>query len=276
MNRNQFLILLALVAAIGAAGLLVHQHNQQSWNSGGSAAGSKLLPNLSVNDVAQITIQSGTNTLELARRDNLWRVSQRAGYPANFSQISELLLKLADLKVVQSEDIGPSQLGRLQLLPPGAGANTATRIEFKDQNAKTLGALLLGKKHMRKPGANAQLGGMGDEGWPDGRYVMADGAKSVAVISDPLDTVEPKPDSWLNKDFLTIEKPRAIAVRFPRRPTTGSSRARPTPTTGDWPAPNPARNWIRPKFQASPARSVPAASTTSPQRPPPLPPARRC
>jgi hypothetical protein len=232
MNRNQFLILLALVAAIGAAGLLVHQHNQQSWNSGGSAAGSKLLPNLSVNDVAQITIQSGTNTLELARRDNLWRVSQRAGYPANFSQISELLLKLADLKVVQSEDIGPSQLGRLQLLPPGAGANTATRIEFKDQNAKTLGALLLGKKHMRKPGANAQLGGMGDEGWPDGRYVMADGAKSVAVISDPLDTVEPKPDSWLNKDFLTIEKPRAIAVRFPE--ATNDWQLTRASDTNDW------------------------------------------
>ncbi len=64
--------------------------------------GQKLLPNLAVNDIAQITIQSGTNELNLAKRDNLWRVRERGDYPANFSQISDLLLKLADLKIVQT------------------------------------------------------------------------------------------------------------------------------------------------------------------------------
>ena len=69
---------------------------------------------------------------------------------------------------------------------------------------------------MKKPAANAQPGGMGDEGWPDGRYVMAGaGAKTVALISDPLDNVQPKPEQWLNKDFLSVEKPRTIAVKFP-------------------------------------------------------------
>ena len=86
---------------------------RHSWQGGGQTIGQKLLPDLPVNDIAQITIQSGTNELDLAKRDNLWRVRERDDYPANFSQISDLLLKFADLKIVQTEEIGPSQLGPL-------------------------------------------------------------------------------------------------------------------------------------------------------------------
>jgi hypothetical protein len=68
---------------------------------------------------------------------------------------------------------------------------------------------------MRKSSQPSQFG-EGDEGWPDGRYVKV-GADSdeVALISDPLDTVEPKPEQWLSKDFFRVEKARSIAVAFP-------------------------------------------------------------
>jgi Flp pilus assembly protein CpaB len=106
MNRKQFIILLVLVVVVGAAGLLVRQRSNNSWQGGGTAIGQKLLPNLAVNDVAQIAIKSGTNELNLVKRDNLWRVRERGDYPANFSQISEVLMKLADLKIAQTEEIG--------------------------------------------------------------------------------------------------------------------------------------------------------------------------
>ena len=216
MNRKQFLILLGLVVVIGAAGLFVYRQKNTSWHEEGATLGQKLLPNLPVNDVAQINIKSGADSLTLARQNNLWRVPERADYPANFTQISELLMKLADLKIAQNEEVGPSQLGRFELLPPAAAPNTGTAMELKDQSGKLIGSVLLGKKHMKKPAANAQPAGMGDEGWPDGRYVMTGtGAKTVALISDPLDTVQTKPEPWLNKDFLNVEKPRLIAVQFP-------------------------------------------------------------
>jgi hypothetical protein len=234
MNRKQFVILLVLVVVIGAAGLLVRQRNSDSWHSGGTAIGRKLLPDLPVNDIAQITIKSGADQVSLARQNNLWRVHDRADYPANFSQISEMLLKFADLKVVQNEEVGPSQMARFELLPPGPGSNTAASIDFKDQNGKAVGSLLLGKKHMKKPAANPQFPGMGDEGWPDGRYVMTGGASAgtVALISDPLENVQPKPDQWLNKDFLTVEKPDAIAVQFPE--ATNSWKLTRASETNDW------------------------------------------
>ena len=232
MNRKQFVILLVLVAVLGAAGLVIHQRGQQSWHRAGQSIGQKLLPDFPVNDIAQIIVKSGTNQLNLARRDNLWCVAERGNYPANFAQISELLLKLADLKIVQVEEIGPSQLGRFELLPAGAGANTGTSVEFKDAGGKTRNAVLLGKKHLRKPAANSRFGGMGDEGWPDGRYVKADDAKTVALISDALDSVQPRPESWLSKDFYSIEKPRSIAVRFPE--ATNSWKLTRASETNDW------------------------------------------
>ena len=233
MNRKQFLILLALVVVIGAAGLFVYREKNTSWQERGAAIGRKLLPGLAINDVAQITIKSGAGDVSLARQNNLWRVQERGGYPANFTQISELLMKFADLKTAQNEEVGPSQLGRFELLPPGAAPNTGTALEFKDQSGKTLASVLLGKKHMKKPAANSQPGGMGDEGWPDGRYVMAGaGAKTVALISDPLDSVQPKPEQWLNKDFLSVEKPRAIAVQFPE--ATNSWMLDRASETNDW------------------------------------------
>jgi len=233
MNRKQFLILLGLVVVLGAAGLFVYRQKHTSWQESSGAIGQKLLPNLAVNDVAQITIKSGAGDVTLARQNNLWRVQERGDYPANFGQISELLMKFADLKSAQNEEIGPSQLGRFELLAPGAAPNTGTAVELKDQAGKSVGSLLLGKKHMKKPAANAQPAGMGDEGWPDGRYVMAGaGAKTVALISDPLDTVQPKPEQWLNKDFLSVEKPHTIAVNFPQ--TTNSWKLDRASETNDW------------------------------------------
>jgi hypothetical protein len=232
MNRKQFILLLALAVLIGSAGLMVYQRNHSNWESAGITIGGKLLPGLTINDVAQIHMQSGTNSLLLARRDNLWRVQERGNYPANFSQISDLLLKCADLKIIQSETVGPSQLGRFDLLPPDAPANAATLVEFKDQAGKTLASILLGKNHMKQAAASAGPEGM-DGGWPDGRYVMIGGvANSVALISDPLDSIQPQPAQWLNKDFLSIEKPSAVSVQFAT--ATNSWKLTRSSETNDW------------------------------------------
>src|SRR6185437_16019484 len=153
MNRKQLTILLVLVVILGAAGWLIRQHDSNSWQSAGQTIGQKLLPDLPVNDITQITIQSGTNELDLAKHDKIWCVRERHDYPANFSQISDLLLKFADLKIAQTEEVGPSQLGRFELLPPGAGTNTGTWIVFKDAGGKSRGSVFLGKNHLNKPAA---------------------------------------------------------------------------------------------------------------------------
>ena len=224
MNRKQFIVLLAVVAVIAAAGWVVYQRGNSSWQQANQAIGGKLLPNLQVNDVAQISIQSATNRVIVEKTNGLWRVRERAGYPADFSRVSGVLTKLADLKIVQDEEIGPSQLGRFDLLPPDAAANGGTEVEIKDQSGKTLASVLLGKVHSNQQG--------GGEGWPDGRYVKTGSGQQVALISDPLDNIQPKPEDWLDKTFFRIQNPRMIEVTFPA--ATNSWELTRSSATNNW------------------------------------------
>ena len=214
MNLKQLGILLTLVVIVGGAGLVLHNRDKSSWSGGGAEVGKKLLGDFPFNDVAHISIRHGTNELNLVKKDDLWRVRERGDYPANFSQISEFLLKARDLKIVQSEEVGPSQLPRMELAE-GQGNTSPVVVEFKDQSDKSIRTLLLGKKHVKKPTAPSPAEG-GDEAFPDGRWVKV-GADSpnAALIADSLDNVDAKPDQWVNKDFIHIEKPKSIEVDFP-------------------------------------------------------------
>ena len=96
MNRKQLILLVVIVALVGAAGWVIYQRGNSSWQGAGQTIGGKLLPNLPINGVEQIAIDSGTNQLTLEKHNEIWSVRERDDYPANFSQISDLLVKLAD------------------------------------------------------------------------------------------------------------------------------------------------------------------------------------
>ena len=215
MNRKQLVTLVILGAVIGALALVVSRRNAASYvTNGEGGAGRKLLPDFPLNDVAHIHFKQGTNELNLVRQEDAWTVRERDSYPANFQEIGDFLRKVWDLKVVQTEQIGPSQYPRLELAESDKGTNSATLVEFKDKSDKTLQAVLLGKKHMRKSGNPSPFGGA--DGWPDGRYVLVvNGPKDVAVVSDALAEVDTKPERWLNKDFFKVEKLKSIAVTHP-------------------------------------------------------------
>src|SRR6266436_3972540 len=113
MNRKQLAILLVLGAVIGALGFFVSRRNAASYQSSGEGgAGRKLLPDFPINDVARIDIKQGTNELSLALQDDQWSVRQRYGYPANFQEVGDFLRKIWELKVVQTEQVGPSQYSK--------------------------------------------------------------------------------------------------------------------------------------------------------------------
>ncbi len=231
MNRKQLLTLLVLVAVIGGAGFLLFKKQAADWK-GGTASGQKLLPDLPINDVARVVIKQGTNELNLAKKDDLWRVRERADYPANYSQISEFLIKAGDLKVVQTEAVGASQLGRLELLPPGPATNTATLVEFCDKSDKVVKGLLLGKKQMKEAPQRSEMD-FGGGGWAVGRFVMVAGTSgSAAVISDALENIAPKADQWLSKDFFKVEKPKSVTVTYAE--ATNSWSLSREAETNDW------------------------------------------
>ena len=211
MNRKQLITLLLAGIVIGGLGWHFANRQQESYRTSDVQAGQKLLPAFPINDVAQITIKDAKSELNLVKQDDSWKVRERYNYPANFSEISELVRKFADLKSVQSVTVGASQLGRLELVTPSSGGtNSGTLLQFKDKADKPIQSVTLGKKYTKESQAS-QFGGGGD--FPAGRYVMTQATPpAVWLVSDPLSNVEPKPESWLNKDFFKIDRIRSVSV----------------------------------------------------------------
>jgi hypothetical protein len=227
MNRKQLVFVIILGLVLGGAGL--YKYRQRQTPTKDARMGTKLLGDFDVNAVAAIRIQSASNSLNLVKEGEVWTVRERSGYPANFGTIADFVRKLADLKIAKPVTVGPSRLPMLELVPPeknGAGV----LVELKDGAGKTTKSVLLGAKHMREGRGG---GPMGDAGWPDGRYVMVDNKPdNIALVSDALTQAEPKAEDWINKDFIKVEKLKAVSVTTTN--ATNNWKVNRETETGDW------------------------------------------
>jgi hypothetical protein len=230
MNRNQLLIILGIGLVLGGIGLYLNKQKAASYQSTAKTDTEKLLGDFPINDVAQVTIRQHTNAVNLVKGE-VWSVPERAGYPANAGDIIELARKLWDLRSAQSQKIGASQLGRMELLPPDqGGTNSATLVELKGKDGKTIRSVLLGKKSMRGGGGDDQFGG---GGWPNGRWLyLPDKPGTAYLVTEAFAEIEPKPERWLGKDFFKVEKAKSVAVNFPT--ATNSWKLTRETEAGEW------------------------------------------
>ena len=220
MNRKQFLVLIIALLVLGSAGLVLNWQDIAAYRASGARIGAKLLPEFRIADVAEIRLQDAKNQVTLARKENAWVVQERDGYTANFQEIGDLMVKLLELKVTQSEQVVASLLPRLELgepakvgdaAEPRRGEGAGTLVEFKDSTGKPLARLILGKKVLKKDPLNPLPSAQ--DGVPAGRYVLPASARdTVVVVSDPLNGAEAGPGKWLNKEFFTAERIKTLAV----------------------------------------------------------------
>lgn len=211
MNRKQFLILVIALAVLGGAGLALFWQDIAAYRTAGARIGARLLPGFNMSEVAQIRLQDAKSEVTLVRKDSSWRVRERSDYPANVQSIGDLLTKLSELKVVQSESVGASLLPRLDLAAPGKGEGGGTLVEFKDAAGKTTSSLILGKKILKKDPMNPLPNAV--DGVPAGRYVKVAGAQdTVIVVSDPLEGATASPGAWLVKHFFKADRIKTLTV----------------------------------------------------------------
>ncbi len=220
MNRKAFLILIALLVILGGVGLALRWQDVGTWGGGDTKIGSKLFAKLSINDVTQIRLVDGKGVATLELKGQRWVVKERRDYHANYADISELLtVKLPDLKVVQTENVGPTLLPRLNLVQPAVNANkdatkdskeaenTGTLLELSDKSGKGVASLLLGKKVIKIEDSPLPI----KQEKPVGRYVLYPGNPTVLVVSDGLVSAEAKPERWLAKDFFKADRMKSLA-----------------------------------------------------------------
>jgi len=211
MNRKQFLYLVLALLVLGGAGLALFWRNVADYQASGARIGAKLLPALKIADVAQVRLQDSKRQVTLVRKDKTWVVHERGDYPASFQEISDLMIKLVEIKVTQAEKVGASLWPRVELADPGKGEGGGTLVEFKDNAGRALAALVLGKKVLKKDPVNPLPSAK--DGVPAGRYVrVASDKDAVVVVADPLNAAQAAPGRWLNKDFFKVDRIRTLAV----------------------------------------------------------------
>jgi hypothetical protein len=211
MNRKQFLLLILTLLVLGGAGIALFWQDIAAYRTAGAKIGGKLLPNLKIADLAQLELRDAKSQVTLVRKENYWVVQEREGYPADFKAISDFVIKLTDAKIVQADTIGESLLPRVELVEPGKGEGAGTLVVLKDKDGKTLAALVLGKKVLKKDPGNPLPAAQ--DGVPAGRYVRVLGNKDqIAVVSDPLAAGDAQPGKWLDKDFAKIDRIKTLTV----------------------------------------------------------------
>jgi hypothetical protein len=211
MNRKTFLILIGLLVVLGGAGLALFWQDLNAWRSTGTKIGSKPFQKLPVNEVAQIRLYDGKGEVTLALKDGRWVVRQRADYSASVQDIGDLLVKLPDLKVVQTESVGAALLPRLNLVAPGKDAKAegaGTELQLSDKSGKVIGSLLLGKIVVKKEPSPLPI----QQETPVGRYVLSPGNPTVLVMSDALKNADAKPEKWLARDFFKAERIKSLGA----------------------------------------------------------------
>jgi hypothetical protein len=211
MNRRQFLYLVIALVVLGGAGLALIWQDIADYQASGAKIGAKLLPDFKIAGVAQVRLQDPKHQVTLVRKEKFWVVQERGGYPASFQEISDLMIKLAELKVTQAEQVGESLWPRVDLADPGKGAGGGTLVEFKDASGKVQASLVLGKKVLKKDPMNPLPAAK--DGVPAGRYVrVASGKDAVVVVSDPLAKADADPGKWLSREFFKVDRIKTLAV----------------------------------------------------------------
>jgi hypothetical protein len=199
MKRKQVYLLLGIALVLVIAGTIFQMRQSSTWK--GESSDRQIYSNLAVNDVTKVRVQTGKENLSLQTSGDAWQVTERYGYPADFSKIRELLRSMWELKYVRALEVGPSQLGRLQLLPPGQGDQSGTEIDLLGNGDKKIATLILGKK---PSGSESALG--------SGRFAFnPDKKDQVYLIEETFPSLDPlNPSNWLNKQFIDTQKLRSV------------------------------------------------------------------
>jgi hypothetical protein len=190
MTSRRLLILgiaaiVVIVAGVWLAG--------RQGSSGTDAVTGALYPGLKeqLNAVSAVHIYKAgdARVVELVRKDDAWKVSERDGYAADASKVRKLLIALAEAKITEEKTSNAESYATLGVEDTKGANATSLRIELVGTQQPV--ALIVGK-----PGIGA-----------NSNYVRRAGEAQSWLIDTQLDA-SATPDAWLRKDIIDVSADR--------------------------------------------------------------------
>jgi len=204
MDKKQLINAVIVLVVLAVLSFFTFKKNFSSWNRGNDVEKVKLLKDFDVNQVAKFAITTDSDSLVLKKnKDDKWCVSERSDYPVDFEKLSNFLLALAEVDVVQYPRLLKSQFPSLKLVPPEKGKKNkeaGSLLTLFDKDGKTLLSLLIGDQHIPKQTDTASFQVVR----PDGCYVIKNDSGEVVLINNPLSTVNSDPERWIDRTFISM------------------------------------------------------------------------
>jgi hypothetical protein len=147
MKRTSLLVL-ALITAVVVLAAIIARAGRRSDPV--DSAAETLYPTLSerVNDVYAIAVTSADEAFTIARHGEDWGLENKGGYPVKFEMVKEMLLGLAELRIVESKTSNPEYHDRLGLARPDADGedDQSTLITLRDGQGQPIASLIVGNR----------------------------------------------------------------------------------------------------------------------------------
>jgi hypothetical protein len=206
MNRKHFGVLAGSAAVLLAAGVWIslHRSNQQA-ELGGTSVFADLKPALG--EVQEVRLSKGDGSRTTLRKDaDGWTVVERQ-YPADMTRVRELVLALANLRIVERKTRDPANYAKLGVETPDTPTATSTLVEVVA--GKNSWSLIVGK------GAGASA-----------VYVRKP-AEAVSLLAEPLVAADPDQKRWIDRLIADLPGTRIhdVAVKNAAGPAYLLTRA---------------------------------------------------
>lgn len=216
MKKN--LLLLALLAGL-VAGAVVYQQSQNKVLNKGATTGTKirefLLPDLKPEDVRKIRIKDDKGEVTVTLTDDLKAatVEERGNYAAAKERIGNVLNELKDQRIASKVLVKKGAWADIQVQPPGEGnTGVGTQVELFAAGGKLLRSFVLGVSPGTSGGQTSTQMSGGSQ-----RYVrLPEDGETIWTVSNTFFDLEAKPDAWLEKSFIDIQKIKEISVVAPK------------------------------------------------------------
>lgn len=209
-------ILILLIVLGGLIGTAVFYQKQQhavmnTAATRGVQTREQLLPDLDVTAVQKIRIKDAKSeaTISINADRKAASVGERGGYPASLDRISTVLTDLREQKIASKQQVGKGAWSEIKVQPPGEGAEgVGTQVELLGAGDKVLSALILGEQINTVGGRSSTQFDGGSQ-----RFVrIPNDGDTIWVVNNTYFDLEPKPESWLDKAFIDVQKIKEVSV----------------------------------------------------------------
>jgi len=206
MKSKTFVILALICAVLSIASWFLLRSGPSANRETDDPTGDPLLAALPVKEILAIEITGPRNGVHLEKGETTWIVRERYGYPADFERLSDLVLKLRDMKVDRTFPPSDEILTRLSLHPPDGKSDPSTpdgrgtRVVLKGRDDGILSNVIIGKTRESDTGRG-------------GNYVTVDGNETIYVVDQMFHFLDTDPERWIDKELLDVPPERIAEVR---------------------------------------------------------------